>query len=180
MGVVITFYSYKGGVGRSMAMANLGALLMSWGKKVLLIDWDLEAPGLENYFKEFIKVDTSKREGLINILAKKNTNTGFSVSEIGWDKMLVNVEVPADKKLFPNARLDLLTAGLRDNTYIQHVRALDYDKFYEENEGGDFLEALRDYWTSQYDFVLIDSRTGLTDSSGVCSIQMPDILVLLF
>ncbi len=180
MGVVITFYSYKGGVGRSMALANVGALLTSWGRKVLLIDWDLEAPGLENYFKEYIKVDTSKREGLINILANKNNITGFSLSQVEWDKMLVNIEVPVDKKSFPNARLDLLTAGLPGSTYIQNVRALDYDKFYEENEGGEFMEGLRDYWISHYDFVLIDSRTGLTDSSGICSIHMPDILVMLF
>src|SRR5262249_14925089 len=30
-----------------------------------------------------------------------------------------------------------------------------------------------------FDFVLIDSRTGLTDSGGICTIQMPDVLVLV-
>jgi hypothetical protein len=28
--------------------------------------------------------------------------------------------------------------------------------------------------------VLIDSRTGITDSGGVCTIQLPDILALVF
>ena len=46
IGKVITFYSYKGGVGRSMAMANIAVVLARWGKKVLIIDWYLEAPGL--------------------------------------------------------------------------------------------------------------------------------------
>lgn len=180
MGIVITFYSYKGGVGRSMALANTGTLLASWGKRVLLIDWDLEAPGLENYFKDQIKIDASKNEGLINLLARKNNQPEYSVSQIDWSKLLINIDLPVDKTLFPNARLDLLTAGSKDQTYIQNVRALDYDKFYDENEGGAFMEALREHWISEYDFVLIDSRTGLTDSSGVCSIQMPDILVMLF
>ena len=50
MGNIITFYSYKGGTGRSMALANVSYLLASWGYKVLLVDWDLEAPGLHNFF----------------------------------------------------------------------------------------------------------------------------------
>src|SRR5512134_20337 len=49
-GLVYTFYSYKGGVGRSMALANVAALLAKWGRRVLVVDWDLEAPGLERYF----------------------------------------------------------------------------------------------------------------------------------
>ena len=30
------------------------------------------------------------------------------------------------------------------------------------------------------DYVLIDSRTGLTDISGICTLQLPDLVVLLF
>jgi Mrp family chromosome partitioning ATPase len=49
---VITFYSYKGGTGRTMALANTACLLArqgSQGMRVLAIDWDLEAPGLHYY-----------------------------------------------------------------------------------------------------------------------------------
>ena len=41
MGQVITFYSYKGGTGRSMAMANVAWILASHGKRVLAMDWVL-------------------------------------------------------------------------------------------------------------------------------------------
>jgi hypothetical protein len=51
---VITFYSYKGGTGRSMALANIAWVLASTGKRVLAIDWDLEAPGLHRYFQPFL------------------------------------------------------------------------------------------------------------------------------
>ena len=55
-GQIITFYSYKGGTGRSMALANVGYLLAtqerSDGKGVLMIDWDLEAPGLHRFFQD--------------------------------------------------------------------------------------------------------------------------------
>jgi hypothetical protein len=43
-GQIITFYSYKGGTGRSMILANVAWVLASNGKRVLTIDWDLEAP----------------------------------------------------------------------------------------------------------------------------------------
>ena len=48
----VTFYSYKGGVGRTMAMANVAALLARKGRKVVMLDFDLEAPGLDS-FEEF-------------------------------------------------------------------------------------------------------------------------------
>ena len=47
----VTFYSYKGGVGRSLAIANVACVLArDYGKRVLLVDWDLEAPGLHRFF----------------------------------------------------------------------------------------------------------------------------------
>ena len=51
-GIVYTFYSYKGGVGRSMALASVATLLSQMGRKVLMVDFDLEAPGLERYFAD--------------------------------------------------------------------------------------------------------------------------------
>jgi AAA domain len=179
MGIVVTFYSYKGGVGRSMALANIGALLASWGKKVLLIDWDLEAPGLQNYFKDVIKEDLSRKEGLINILSWRNQDPDYQVSKIDWNNIIVKVPVRLDEASSATS-LHLIMAGRNDSSYISTVRSLDYDKFYDDKDGGEFLEDLREHWIKEYDFVFIDSRTGLTDSSGICSIQMPDILVMLF
>src|SRR4051812_8650957 len=52
-GEIITFYSYKGGTGRTMAVANTGYALAGEGRgRVLMIDWDLEAPGLPDFFPE--------------------------------------------------------------------------------------------------------------------------------
>src|SRR5438067_2297829 len=48
--MIYTCYSFKGGVGRTMALANLAEILFSRGIKVLMVDFDLEAPGLERYF----------------------------------------------------------------------------------------------------------------------------------
>src|SRR5215212_475397 len=65
-GQTITFYSYKGGTGRSMALANLACLLARTegkNKKVLAVDWDLEAPGLHRYFFNYrVKNSPNKKE----------------------------------------------------------------------------------------------------------------------
>ena len=46
---VTTFYSFKGGVGRTMALVNVAVDLANRGKKVLVVDFDLEAPGLDTF-----------------------------------------------------------------------------------------------------------------------------------
>ena len=48
--MIYTFYSFKGGVGRSMALANVAECFYLRGLRVVMIDWDLEAPGLESFF----------------------------------------------------------------------------------------------------------------------------------
>ena len=53
-GRIVSFYSYKGGVGRSMTLANVAWILASNGYRVLTIDWHLDAPGLHRYFAPFL------------------------------------------------------------------------------------------------------------------------------
>jgi cellulose biosynthesis protein BcsQ len=66
---VITFYSYKGGTGRSMALANVAWILASNGKRVLVLDWDLEAPGLHRYFHPFLRDrELTSSEGIIDFV----------------------------------------------------------------------------------------------------------------
>jgi MinD-like ATPase involved in chromosome partitioning or flagellar assembly len=47
-------------------------------------------------------------------------------------------------------------------------------------DGGIFIEQMRRAFVEKYDFVLVDSRTGITDISGICSVHLPDILVAVF
>ena len=65
--MIVTFYSYKGGVGRSMALANVGDALARAGLKVLMIDFDLEAPGLEQFF-DIDRGEVQLHAGLLDLL----------------------------------------------------------------------------------------------------------------
>ncbi len=68
--MIVTFYSFKGGVGRSMAMANIARSFQLRGLNVVMVDWDLEAPGLETFFSSDPELLRSWRDrvGLMDLL----------------------------------------------------------------------------------------------------------------
>jgi len=67
--MIVVFYSFKGGVGRSMAVANVGDLLARRGLKVLMIDFDMEAPCLEQYFP-INQSEARSHPGLLDLLLR--------------------------------------------------------------------------------------------------------------
>lgn len=169
MSSIITFYSYKGGVGRSMALANIAYELSKREFKVLVVDWDLEAPGIERFFSSF-KIENSS-EGLLQLLLAFKNDSNPNYHNYLWRINTLNG--------FP---ISLLHSG-RDKdpaTYSSLLQSFDWSDFFSNKKGGYHLESLRTSWHNDFDFVLIDSRTGLSDSSGICSILMPDILVPMF
>jgi cellulose biosynthesis protein BcsQ/class 3 adenylate cyclase len=171
MSSIVTFYSYKGGVGRTMALANVGVLLSKWGKRVLMVDWDLEAPGLEYFFFTGSELrDVRHRPSVVDMLLEFDGANRAST----WESLLVEVKPTGAAALW------MITAGARKANYFRSVRDLDVKSFYEQRGGGYFIESLRSHWKANYDFILIDSRTGITDIGGICTIQLPDILALVF
>ena len=167
MSNIITFYSYKGGVGRTMALANVSIQLAKWGHKVLVVDWDLEAPGLEHFYKDYFDINSVKEKtGVIDLLQGNNEGTWReSINEISFSESATPIH--------------FISSGKRDEEYFKKVRTFDVDEFYR-NGGGDVVEDLRADWLDAYDYVLIDSRTGITEIGGICTIQLPDIVVMLF
>src|SRR5258708_39156992 len=167
-GTIVTFYSYKGGVGRTFTLASIGALLSLWGYKTLCIDWDLEAPGLHLYFKKWMKQEN--HDGLTELIQAQ-----IEGKNPYWQDYVTEVGLPNSKE-----PLLFMSAGLQDDLYIQRMQSLDWPKLYSEHNLGNFLEDLRGKWKASLDFILIDSRTGITDIGGICTVQLPDLLFLLF
>jgi len=70
-GRIITFYSYKGGTGRTMALANTAWILAANGARVLAVDWDLEAPGLHRFYHPFLDPSTlAATPGVIDMITE--------------------------------------------------------------------------------------------------------------
>jgi MinD-like ATPase involved in chromosome partitioning or flagellar assembly len=167
-GTVITFYSYKGGVGRTFALANVAALLSVWGYKVLCVDWDLEAPGLHLYFQKWMSQESVV--GLTELI-----QTFKDGEEPRWQNFVTPISLPKGKE-----PLQLMAAGRQDESYIQRMQSLNWEALYENQQLGNYLETLRKEWKEEFDFILIDSRTGITDIGGICTVQMPDLICLFF
>lgn len=187
-GRIITFYSYKGGTGRSMALANVAWVLAASGKRVLMIDWDLEAPGLHRYFRPFL-IDEylTSSEGLIDFVTRFADAVIRPQEATPTDDWFLEYADITDYALsinfsgFPTpGRIDLVPAGRQGSSYATRVSVFDWQNFYDRLGGGAFLEAARNRMRQEYDYVLIDSRTGVSDTAGICTVQMPDSLAVCF
>ena len=187
-GVIITFYSYKGGTGRTMALANTACLLseklQNSGKRVLMIDFDLEAPGLHNFFSDISKKIKDEQPGIINyfdslqkIFSEDNELYRDTVEQ-GWQILDKNVsfEDYIISDVLPN--LDFIQAGKFNENYSDLVNSFDWFGFY--NNFGEAIRIFKESVCSNYHYILVDSRTGLTDISGICTMLLPEKLVGVF
>ena len=166
-----TFYSYKGGVGRSLALANVAALLVRRGHRVVLLDFDLEAPGLDT-FAEF--ADAKGKAGIIEYVAEFQRQQ--SAPDIA--QFVHSVSLPE----FLRGKLWIMPAGRKDSAYNRLLAKTRWADLYEEGLGVPFVENWKLSVEQAFhpDYVLIDSRTGLTEVGGVCTTAFPDLVVMLF
>src|ERR1017187_2313521 len=201
--MIVTCYSYKGGVGRSMAIANLAEYLCLKGARVVVIDWDLEAPGLESFFvtdrREVEKI--RQNPGLIDLIldyAKRFDRFARTEPSLETEKIFEKIQptLPSvgnylqaiHKPAGDRACLLLLSAGARAGErfsgYSESVQAFDWAAFYDTCEGERFFDWLRndllgagEDGSGLADVVLVDSRTGVSEMSGVCTRQLADVVV---
>lgn len=184
-GDIVTFYSFKGGTGRTMALANTAWILASAGKRVLVVDWDLEAPGLHRFFEPFLDPEAiAGNLGVIDMITDYQRavtrNTPSDEDRLSHYARVGPHVVPV-VWAFPNGgSLDILLAGRQDAGYSALVASMNWDEFYKHQGGGQFFDAVRQDLRSEYEYTLIDSRTGLSDSALICTMQLPDILVTCF
>lgn len=186
--MICTFYSYKGGVGRSMALANVAAAMARDGMRVLMVDFDLEAPGLEQFFPIDYR-QLRQHEGLLDLLLryKQAMARGPEPGDepASFRRLSELFIVPIYDQLPSGGRLDLLPAGQRGDDeqlarYAHNLRTFDWQDFYFNWAGELFFEWLRTTLVpGLYDAVLVDSRTGVTEMGGICAYQLADTIVML-
>ena len=186
-GRIVTFYSYKGGTGRTMALANVAFILASNGYRVLVADWDLESPGLHRFFSPFLDQTVRDAAGIIDMVreyewrAKNTDEEEWRQVRVAEYARIQQYTIPLRHWTFPGGgSLEFLSPGKQNKDYLATLSALDWDNFYEVLNGGEFLDALRDEMKTYYDYTLIDSRTGLSDVADVCTVHLPDVLVDCF
>jgi MinD-like ATPase involved in chromosome partitioning or flagellar assembly len=185
-GQIITCYSYKGGVGRTMALANIAWILASTGRRVLTVDWDLESPGLHLYFMPFL-ADRRLRQsrGVIDaIMEYSRAIAAHGPLDEATLRRVARVQRYAtslERYEFPNGgSIDFVPSGQQVPEYSATVSNFDWSDFWDRLDGGSFLDAFAADMRANYDVTLIDSRTGLSDNAGICTVHLPDTVVNCF
>ena len=167
-----------------MALANIAEIFFKKGLKVLIVDWDLEAPGLERFFFAEIK-EILDKPGVIDMLLNYKEQMSQEISikkdeDLPFeepDQYIVDVH-PNSKK----GKLYLLTAGKRSedhfSQYASSVLTFNWQDFYLNWEGELYLDWIRQKLEKLADVVLIDSRTGVNEMGGICTYQLADVVIL--
>ncbi len=167
---IVSFYSYKGGVGRTVAMIKTAQLLRQRGKRVLLIDLDLEAPGLHRIFKDKVNhKEAGVKMGLLDYLFHTIAN---ETDDIQITDIFCQVEIDLFNEIF------IVPATKRmDNDYIEKLSLLQSKFVYQER----LLEKLLDKLATSLsvDIVLIDSRTGINDWGALSLLGFADQSILM-
>ncbi len=167
----VTFYSFKGGVGRTLAMVNIGVELANSGKKVLMVDFDLEAPGIDTFSD---LRPSSPNDGIVDYVTHYLRH--------GTTPDLKSFIYQADMPLRQGGTVWVMPAGRRDTTYGARLASIDWQDLYSNRDGFFLLEDLKLRWAEELnpDYVLVDSRTGHTEVGGICTRQLPDTVAVFF
>lgn len=166
----ITFYSYKGGVGRTLALSNIAKRLSEFGKKVCILDFDLEAPGLHIKLENQIHKE-GVQKGIVDYIYEFSTKG--SISE-DISKYSTRLKSPKN--------MNFIAAGNPlSNDYWMKLAQINWWKlFYSDNsEGIPFFIDMKERIKQKYnpDYLLIDSRTGISELSAITISILADSVV---
>jgi tetratricopeptide (TPR) repeat protein len=165
----VSFYSYKGGTGRTLLVANIAVLAARLGMRVVMIDLDLEAPGLPyKFFPE-----PPDRPGVLEWLIAPRRPTLDELAE----------PISLSSPFRPGGSLTLISAGARPSReYMKAMRKLQEGPLAGDAEDAiTSLLMLREAVMQQLspDLLLLDARTGITTTNAITTRVLADDVVAL-
>lgn len=166
---IVTFHSFKGGVGRTTLVAAYALLLASRARplRVAVVDLDLEAPGLGHLF------EVSTERGVLDVL----------VDHIATDTINVDgASALAHMGSAIDQNITVFPAGHVDDTYVQKLARLDFSSTEPEQDNpvGKALGAMLRHIRPDFDIILLDARAGLHDLAGMSLHGLAHVDVLVF
>ncbi|MBH3381267.1 ParA family protein [Pseudomonas asiatica] len=168
----IVFFSIKGGVGRSTAMAATAWSLAQSGKRVLILDLDLESPGLST---SLLPPDRRPKFGITDWLVEDLVDNGGEV----FENMVASSELSHDGDIYV-----VPAHGAESGEYVSKLGRAWMPKVGASGQESwsqrlqRLITALEERWTP--DVILIDSRAGIDEVASACVTDLGANLVLLF
>jgi MinD-like ATPase involved in chromosome partitioning or flagellar assembly len=169
--LIVTFYSFKGGVGRTTALGIVARMLAAANHRVVMLDFDLEAPGLSFMFSS--GGSDSPPYGVIDYLHQRYLTPDKDIPSI--EECIRSLEIPNRGELF------LISAGEYTENYVHRLADLDMRLFYrrEKNPLNQLIDDITNY-LNMPDILLIDARTGFNEIGAVALLDLADIGIICF
>ncbi|MCL2051328.1 MAG: tetratricopeptide repeat protein [Lachnospiraceae bacterium] len=176
----VTFYSYKGGVGRTLALAYIARYLADNNFSICILDIDLEAPGI--VYKDIL-FDEAEAPGLsrpgvldyIRICLDDELNPPETIDDYFYSYPVTD----------HGGYIRIMSAGqgFEKLKYWQDLAKTDWNDLFfgKDKRGIHFFNRLKNLIKKQInpDYLFIDSRSGITVLSKVCTMALADIAVIL-
>jgi len=168
----ITFYSFKGGVGRTTALTHVAWILALRGRKIVAVDLDLEAPGLSTAFN----LTPQPKYGIVDYFYERSYLPDGVEPSISIAQIFGEVRVPN-----ATGRLFVVPAGTLDLDYISKVDDLRATTITDNGESLWSVFSREIQEQLKPDILLIDSRTGLNQWGALSLLQAADeVIIFLF
>ena len=169
----IVFFSIKGGVGRSTALAVSALALARAGKRVLVMDLDLESPGLSS---ALLASDRQPTYGITDWLVEDLVDQGNS---------LLN-DMVATSNLATAGEIYLVPAhGCDPGEYVSKLGRVWMPKVDAQMRSESWSARLNRLVSSldghiRPDVILIDSRAGIDEVAAACVTDLGAHTILMF
>jgi cellulose biosynthesis protein BcsQ len=151
---IVVFYSFKGGLGRSTILASFAIQRARAGERVCVLDLDLDSPGVGRLLAADAKGLTAPW-GVVDFLLEQATGQP-PLSD--YFHRCDRVAGAGEIVVFP--------AGRMNEAYPDKLARVDMEEAPPAREGGlaKLLQRVRDELNPQW--ILLDARTGISESAG--------------
>ncbi len=180
---VATFYSFKGGVGRTTLLVNVANVLAARGERVLIWDLDLEAPGV-HHFPGLEPPEPVWQSGFLEWLGQTPPCPTIEPTSAwpaeAWMRALGDrvYETRSAK-----GRIFVLPAHGTNANLGRAYGAIDWHGLFVDlpAHGLHLFSRVRDMLIDRFEptFLFIDSRTGISDLGGFLTGFLPDCTILV-
>lgn len=195
---IVTFYSYKGGMGRTTALVSYAMdLAINKQKRVVILDCDLEAPGYLNFFdlSQHIGLNSGKKNGIVEFISdsqfindKNLINLDNYIINVGNDnKNKVAYENLSNIWLVPAGNLnenydaegDIKKSSINRENYLEGLSRINLSNVPMVIASFQLLfNKIKE--SIHPDIILIDSRTGFNDIFGTTAFSLSSSVVGFF
>src|SRR5262245_32865770 len=171
--MIATFYSFRPELGCTMAAVNTGIVLsQEFDRRVLLVEWKSAATTAITWLEQLRHPASG---GLLDLLCSY--------------KNLIDGDLPVTPERLPRSeqfvnptklpRFHYLPASVDSGTGQSQLGSFSWEEFYTSYHGGAIVERIRKEWADSYDVVIVVGEKGMGGAAAVCTIQVPDVVVIM-